>query len=690
MKTTLKLTVSTIAWLLFSVSFAEESRILVEDKDNSFYTEEIIISATQTENAQKDLPISTEVIEANESHKAVVSDISDLFDNVSGVEIGGGDRTSGQYIAMRGYDQTSINITIDGVPQRLNSGLVSGAYIDPTLLSRVELLKGPGSTIYGSGSLGGLIAYRTVNATDIVNDGDKFAVRSYAGFRSANEEAYMGSIAGFREDKYDVIAGLTWKNSNDIELSNGTTALTDESILNGLAKFNYYFTDAATLRLGIVGYNGNFEEPSNPRDEPEASTANTVTNRNVRTITSYLGFDYNNLNNSWVNLKSKIYWDKTNIKEDYISSSSSTYQIGDTSELEYNTYGVSFNNLSEFNLGFSEHKLLLGADLSQDTQDASYRLNGVTQERSLVPDATTKNIGIYLQDEIIFSLAQAGRLILTPGIRYDYYNIEKDGTFDTFSQDHFSPKLGLTYQPVEWLSLYTSYAHGFGTPGLVEIFGGNHRPTSFINMTLLSNYDLKPETNDSFELGFGLNAQDSFISNDSLSFRASGFYTISDDKITTKLISQMGFNYMYQYVNVPSATIYGFDASLSYDSQYFFLNANYSYVTGKDDETGEYLSSISMQPHTFKTVVGANIPRYDLSFGVESKYALRFTEVNSIEDEMPGYGVHNFFANWAPVHLNNIKVSASIENILDKEYETIFAGMAAEGRSYNVGFSLDW
>lgn len=681
MKMKIKYGISVIPFILAATSNAAE---------DSFYTQEVVISATQTENAQKDISASTEVIDTTESHKAVISDVSDLFDNVSGVEVGGGDRTNGQYIAMRGYDQDSINITIDGVPQRLNSSYISGVFIDPTLLSRVEVVKGPGSSIYGSGSLGGLVTYKTVDAADIIADGKNWGVRSYTGFRSANKEVYMGSIAGFKGEKYDGVAGLTWRKSEDIDLSDGTTALTDENILNGLAKFNYYINDAATLRLGIIGSNGDFEEPSAPTVDADDTSANTITDRNIRTVTSYLGFDYDSPTNDWVNFKSKIFWDRKDIDEEYISSASMTYSVGDISELEYNTYGFSFNNLSEFDLGFSNHRLLFGGDITKDTQDAGYTLGGITQERSLVPDAETTNIGVYLQDEIAFDLAQAGRLIVTPGIRYDYYNIEKGHSADTFSQDHFSPKLGLTYQPTDWLSIYGNYAHGFGTPGLVEIFGGTHQPVPFIVMTLLPNYDLKPETNDTFELGFGIDTQDAFVANDNLNFRASGFYTKSDNKITTNLISRMGPYYTYQYVNVPSATIYGFDASVSYDSKYFFFDANYSYVTGEDDETGEYLSSIAMQPHTFKTVIGANIPRYDLSFGVESKFALRFDEVNDIAEEMPGYGIHNVFINWQPEHLNNLKVSASIDNIFNKEYETIFAGMAAEGRSFNVGLSMDW
>lgn len=59
-------------------------------------------------------------------------------------------------------------------------------------------------------------------------------------------------------------------------------------------------------------------------------------------------------------------------------------------------------------------------------------------------------------------------------------------------------------------------------------------------------------------------------------------------------------------------------------------------------------------------------------------------------EERPGYGVHDVFVNWSPSAFEKLKLNASINNMFDKDYETVFSGVAAEGRSYNLSVSMDW
>ncbi len=655
---------------------------------NSFYTEEVVISATQTENQQKDLPVSTAIVNTNEVNKASTSDLGDLLKTAGGVEIAGSERRNSQKIYMRGYDQDGINITLDGVPQRIDTGHEAGLYIDPSLLTRAEVIKGPGSSIYGSGSIAGLIALQSVEGSDILDNGDNFGGRTFVGYRSANEEYHVGSIAALRSTSYESIAAIVWRDSGDIDLSNGKVLSADDDLLNGLAKLNLYLNDDTTLRLGMIAYNGKAEEPSNPQSE----AVTDVVDKENQTFSGYIGLDYSHPTNSWINLRSQLYWSQSQITEEFIIPSSG-YNIGDKLFQKVDTYGFSFNNLSEFTLGSSQHRFLIGGDISHDIQEGGVTLDDVTGARGAVPDAAATYAGFYIQDEITFDLMQYGRLLVTPGLRYDYYSSERDETSATkISENRLSPKLGLTYQPTEWLSFYGSYAHGFRAPDFGQVYAsGTHFSIPGMGSNVfIANYDLKPETSDTFELGFGIDRQDILTINDDLRFRASGYYTKSKDYIDNEVV----FAFFptccgtTQSVNIDSATIYGFDANLSYENNYIFAGANYSYVTGKNDDTDEYLGTIT--PHTFKTNIGAKIEKYDLHVGLESVFAMRFTDVNTKEEERPGYGVQNVSLKWSPDYYKGLELSASVTNILDKEYETIFAGVAAEGRSYNVSFSIDW
>lgn len=471
---------------------------------NSYYTGKVIISATQTENLQKDLPVTTMTINPTNIDLAGVSDLSDVLDKVGGIEISGSERRNGQKIYMRGYGQDAINITLDNVPKRMDSGHESGLYIDPSLLGRAEVAQGPGSTIYGSGTLAGLIALRTVEASDILQPSNHLGGRSFAGYRSANGEYHTGSIIAFRGDNYDATMGLSFRNSGNIDLGTDETLIADDRILNGLAKFNYSLNDSATLRFGIIGYNGEAEEPSNP----QSLSATDIVDKQNQTITGYMGFDYNDLSNGLLNFKSQLYWTQTEISETFLQPLSG-YSTGDKLSHELQTYGFTFNNLSEFNLGSTEHKLLIGGDISHDAQDAATKINGMNGQRDNIPDAKATYIGIYAQDEISIQPSFiTGKLIITPGLRYDHYESQSGDGLHSISESHISPKLGLTYQPNHWLSLYASYAHGFRAPNFGEAYpDGTHFSIPGMGSNFfLPNYDLKPETSDSFELGFGFDA----------------------------------------------------------------------------------------------------------------------------------------------------------------------------------------
>ncbi|MFV0321752.1 MAG: TonB-dependent hemoglobin/transferrin/lactoferrin family receptor [Alphaproteobacteria bacterium] len=678
-----KYTMALSPLVLLSYAYAEEVSLEATSSSDSYYTQEVVVTATQTENIQKDLPVSTTAIDIAEMNQAGLSDVGDVLKYAGGLEMSGTPRRNSQQVFMRGYGEEAINITIDGIPQRIETGHTSSFYIEPELLSKVEVVRGPNSAIYGSRSLGGSIAFLTVEAEDVLQAGDNIGGKFFGGYSSVNEEYHLGTIAGLRGENYDAVAGITWRDGGDIDLSDGSVLNSDDEVLSGLAKVNFVLSDEAMLRFGFVGYNGDAEEPNNP----QSISTTDIVDREVRSLSGYVGFDYDSLTNDWIDFSSQIYWQQTKIDQDFVIGST-THNIGDNLSQKTDTYGFSFNNVSLFNLGTTEHRLLVGGDFSIDDQTSD---NNGAGARAAFPDAKATYAGIYVQDEISFD-SQIGRFILTPGLRYDYYKSEADDFSRDISEGELSPKFGLTYQPTEWLSLYGNYAHGFRAPSLGEVYAsGTHFSIPFMGDNIfVPNYDLKPETNDSFELGVGFDFQDVYMANDNLSIRASGFYTKSKDFVDT----EVNFEFFpvccgtTRAVNIDSATLHGFDASLDYENKYMFAALNYSYVTGKNDDTDEYLTSIT--PHTIKTILGGKLDKYDLRFGWEAEFAARFDRVNNAGDERPGYGVHGVFVNWSPDYYKGMELSASIDNIFDKEYETIFAGVPAEGRSFNVNFSMNW
>ena len=138
----------------------------INSQDNSDDIEEVV-----TVSAKQPVPIgevvgSVAVISQDEIEARLVSDISQLLENTIGItvpkDISSG-RSRNSDVVIRGVGNNRVNIFIDGF--RTGDAYQSGGYgkdlVDTELLKRVEILKGPSSSLYGSDGLAGTIAYTT-------------------------------------------------------------------------------------------------------------------------------------------------------------------------------------------------------------------------------------------------------------------------------------------------------------------------------------------------------------------------------------------------------------------------------------------------------------------------------------------------------------------------------------------------
>lgn len=119
----------------------------------------LVVTATGYPTNLDDVPASMEVITAEEIQRSAATDITDLLKFHTGLEIGrNGGPGQATSLFMRGTESDHNLIMIDGIP--INSGSVGSAalqHIDPQNIERIEIYKGPRSTLWGSGAIGGVI-----------------------------------------------------------------------------------------------------------------------------------------------------------------------------------------------------------------------------------------------------------------------------------------------------------------------------------------------------------------------------------------------------------------------------------------------------------------------------------------------------------------------------------------------------
>ncbi len=126
----------------------------------------ITVVATGNQNTVFETPSMVSVVTNDTpwSQNAVTS--AGMLKGVAGLSQTGAGRTNGQTFNLRGYDKSGVLVLVDGIRQLSDMAKSSGTYLDPALVKRIEVVRGPNSSLYGSGGLGGVVDFRTADAAD--------------------------------------------------------------------------------------------------------------------------------------------------------------------------------------------------------------------------------------------------------------------------------------------------------------------------------------------------------------------------------------------------------------------------------------------------------------------------------------------------------------------------------------------
>jgi outer membrane receptor protein involved in Fe transport len=209
--------------------------------------EEVAITGTKVEVSRKNIPLTVSVISREELEQSTESallpilseQIPGLFVTERGITGFGVANGSAGQINIRGIGgnpTTRVLILIDGHPQFM--GLMGHHLPDAYVTSdaeRVEVIRGPGSILYGSNAFGGVI-----NIITKKQKYDGLEANARVQYGSFKTRKYMGSV-GYRKKKFNVFASLNH------DKTNGHRDSSDFRITNGYLKFGYKFNSHLNL-----------------------------------------------------------------------------------------------------------------------------------------------------------------------------------------------------------------------------------------------------------------------------------------------------------------------------------------------------------------------------------------------------------------------------------------------------------
>lgn len=126
----------------------------------------VSVTATRSPMEAFDYPGMVTVIGRGEMDRLQPASPGDVLRFVPNVEFLGGPRRTGEVSTIRGFSGPDVIVLLDGTRQNFGSAHDERMFIAPSLLTSAEVLRGPASSLYGSGGPGGVIELRTLKASD--------------------------------------------------------------------------------------------------------------------------------------------------------------------------------------------------------------------------------------------------------------------------------------------------------------------------------------------------------------------------------------------------------------------------------------------------------------------------------------------------------------------------------------------
>jgi hemoglobin/transferrin/lactoferrin receptor protein len=670
--TTLRLS-TLLTTAMLSVAHAEEPK-------NFTSLDAVTVYATRSLQSTFDVPAIVSKIDVDAPGNALAGDVGDLLEFIPGVEVDNGPRRNGQTISIRGFDAESIITLMDGRRQNFESAHDGRLFIDTSLLKSVEIVKGVSSAIYGGGGVGGVIAFETKDASDLLAPGETSGALTSFGYRSANNE-YSPTFTGYgRAGGWDFLGSVTYRDSGDVKQGDGNKLDTEDQVLSGLLKTGYTFNDFHTLKFQAQILNNDGQEPNNGAGA--ITSSNPIVDKEVQDNQFSLKYAFENPDNSWLNLKLHVYYNDTEVEEEDITGT----RAGRVQVRKLNTLGFTADNQTKIVVNDSHnHTLSYGFEIYNDEQTGS---SSTTGTRPGVPNAEATNYGLYLQDEVTFNTS-VGDFLIIPAARFDKYK-SNDENGNSQDENEFSPKLSLSYKPIESVMFFGSWARAFRAPNLTELYptglhfpGGGPVPDN----NFVPNLNLKPEVVTTIELGAGLDFDNVLTSKDRAKVKGSWFTSDGENFITQQVNV---FGGTTQNFNIPNAKLTGWEVEGQYQLHAVTAKFGLSYVEAENKDTGEYISN--NVPLTLVADLGYQIDSVDSVIGWRGRFADANDKVGSTDTATHGYAVHDLYYRWTPGDkgMKSLTVDVGVDNVLGKAYAKRFTSLLEEGRSYGVKVSYKW
>ena len=505
--------------------------------------DQVVVTAARREQALKDVAVTTEVVTRHEMEQTGASDLASVLTEQLGIELQGG-HPAGAGIMLQGLGSERVLVLLDGQPV---AGRISGVFdvsrIPTSAIERIEVVKGPQSTLYGSEAMGGVV--------NIITRSPLAHTLGGSGSLSAGTQGRLEGTAGLNAGRGPWSSSLN-ASRREIELTPGRVAelapgrTSDEGALaertDVAAKLVWSPDSATSVEASVLGLDERqrwlseryFHFGDNRQVSGRLTSAlQRGRHRFVPTLYASV-FDH---------------LSRTSTEPKPIAGDEGQRQLQRIFEAEllYNTQ-----------LGTARtHALDLGVELRRDDIRSANVPGGLTASTTVEP---------FAQLEL-----RASAFSVVPGVRMSWS--EQWGR-------HVTPRLAIRHQATDAVTFRASAGSGFRAPDFKELymfFSNNNA-----GYVVKGNLDLRPESSRNLTAGLEW-------AGDNVYLRGQVFQNEFRDFIETRTISEPDAPPVYQYANVDDGWTRGVELESGLSWGRIRTEAGYSRLATRDRATDEPL-----------------------------------------------------------------------------------------------------
>lgn len=632
-----------LACLASGQAYAQE-QTEPQESANVLSIADVVVTAAGYEQNLEDAPASMTVITGDELRKKSFRDLTDAVRDVEGVTVNGGANETD--ISIRGMPADYTLILVDGKRQSARESRVNGnsgyeqSFIPPAeAIERIEVVRGPMSSLYGSDAIGGVINIITRKVTpewggSITYD---YSARQHSDQGNARQTQFF--LGGPIKD--DLLGLQVWGRYLDRQADD------DIEQTNGFSKADHR---DLTARLAIT--------PNVDHEILLEAGATRLKNGDGLSVNWATREQENNRDHWSISHQGRWGWATSDVSLAYEKSSregradaTQTDVLGRKPEVENTVFDA---------------KLVMPTEHNITTVGMQWNDTTVTDWNQGLGDR--RNYEFSVVQRALFAeneWSMTDTFSLTTGLRMDDH--EQYGV-------HFSPRVYGVWRATDDWTFKGGVARGFKAPEVRAVVPGYSylRRNRFV---MFGNPDLKPETSTNYELSA------LWSNRNDLSAGATVFYNDFQDKLSTVTTTEVwnGFTVMDR-VNVDKAVIQGVELNGRWDvTSAVALKANFTYTDSEQKSGANAGAPLALTPER-KANLRAEWQLNDRTqlWAATNYYGKEYG--NTITDEAsPAYTTADFGGSYELS--KNVSLNGALYNLTDKRLDDETYGTVNYGRT---------